>query len=201
MPNTIADNLQRLVDARAAIASAITAKGGTVSAGDGLEEFSADIATITNQYTAQDEGKVVSNGALVAQTAYPSTITNNGTYDTTENNSVTVNVISSGKFTRLYSTAELTTHVNASLGIDGNNITLSGFLSIRGTEKKYYIDYNDITLSDYINSNVQYDNVRGLTSVGAVYLVCVLNPSDNSISYRNQINSTYDTYFYKTNTL
>lgn len=201
MPNTIADNLARLQTARTDIANAITAKGGTVAAGDGFEDFPADIATITNQYAAQDEGKVVSNGALVAQTAYPSTITNNGTYDTTENNSVTVNVISSGKFTRLYSTEELTTHVNASLGIDGNNITLSGFLSISGTEKKYYIDYNDITLSDYINSNVQYDDVRGLTSVGAVYLVCVLNPSDNSISYRNQVKNTYDTYFYKTNTL
>lgn len=46
MPNTIADNLQRLVDAKADIASAITAKGGTVNTGDGFEEFTADIATI-----------------------------------------------------------------------------------------------------------------------------------------------------------
>ncbi len=46
MPNTIADNLQRLVDARAGIASAITARGGTVNTGDGFEEFPADIATI-----------------------------------------------------------------------------------------------------------------------------------------------------------
>jgi hypothetical protein len=48
MPNTIADNLQRLVDAKTAIASAITAKGGTVTAGDGFEAFPADIATITS---------------------------------------------------------------------------------------------------------------------------------------------------------
>lgn len=46
MPDTIAENLQRLVDARADIVSAITAKGGTVDTGDGFEEFSADIATI-----------------------------------------------------------------------------------------------------------------------------------------------------------
>ena len=46
MPNTIAQNLQRLVDAKNAIGSAITAKGGTVNSGDGLEEFPADIATI-----------------------------------------------------------------------------------------------------------------------------------------------------------
>ena len=46
MPNTIAENLQRLVNARAAISAAITAKGGTVNTGDGFEEFSTDIATI-----------------------------------------------------------------------------------------------------------------------------------------------------------
>ena len=47
MPNTIAQNLQRLINAKAAIAAAITAQGGTVSVGDGFEEFSADIATIS----------------------------------------------------------------------------------------------------------------------------------------------------------
>lgn len=46
MPDTIAENLQRLVDAKDDIAEAITAKGGTVASGDGLEEFAADIATI-----------------------------------------------------------------------------------------------------------------------------------------------------------
>ena len=44
--HTIAENLQRLIDAKTAIGSAITAKGGTVGANDGLEEFAADIATI-----------------------------------------------------------------------------------------------------------------------------------------------------------
>ena len=44
MPNnTIADNLQRLVDAKNDIADAIVAKGGTVNEGDGLEEFPAAI--------------------------------------------------------------------------------------------------------------------------------------------------------------
>ena len=46
MPNTIAENLQRLVEAKADIAAAITAKGGTVASGDGFEEFPSDIATI-----------------------------------------------------------------------------------------------------------------------------------------------------------
>lgn len=46
--HTIAENLQRLVDAKTAIGSAITAKGGTVGANDGLEEFATDIATISS---------------------------------------------------------------------------------------------------------------------------------------------------------
>lgn len=52
-----------------------------------------------NQYTyinltQSDEGKVVSNGALVSQTS--DTVTENGTYDTTLKNSVTVNVSGGG---------------------------------------------------------------------------------------------------------
>ena len=46
MPTT-AEYLARLVQAKTDIGNAITAKGGTVNAGDGLEEFPADIATIS----------------------------------------------------------------------------------------------------------------------------------------------------------
>ena len=46
MPHTIAENLTRLQNARTAIAKAITAKGGTVTSGDGYEEFVKDILTI-----------------------------------------------------------------------------------------------------------------------------------------------------------
>lgn len=50
------------------------------------------VVAVPNTYAAGDEGKVVSNGALVAQTAYPSTVTVNDTYDTTNYNSITVDV-------------------------------------------------------------------------------------------------------------
>ena len=39
MPNTIADNLDRLKAVVPAIKNAIVAKGGTVNEGDGLEDF------------------------------------------------------------------------------------------------------------------------------------------------------------------
>ena len=43
---TINENLQRLQTCKSNISSAITTKGGTVSSGDGFEEFPVDIATI-----------------------------------------------------------------------------------------------------------------------------------------------------------
>lgn len=49
---------------------------------------------VPNTYAAGDEGKVVSNGALVAQTS--DTVTQNGTVDTTLINSLLVNVQASG---------------------------------------------------------------------------------------------------------
>lgn len=46
MPDTLKQVVDRVKAAKTAIGSAITAKGGTVGANDGLEEFAADIATI-----------------------------------------------------------------------------------------------------------------------------------------------------------
>ena len=53
----------------------------------------ADVA-VPNSYAAGDEGKVVSNGALVAQSSL--TVTENDTYDTTLKNEVVVNVSGGG---------------------------------------------------------------------------------------------------------
>ena len=70
-------------------------QNGTYTAPTG-KAYSPVTVSVGNSYTASDEGKVVSNGALVAQTARASSITANGTYDTTTNNSVTVNVSGGG---------------------------------------------------------------------------------------------------------
>lgn len=93
----LSTNLERLSDARDDIAESIRGKGVTVGEYDGFEDFSSKIDSITNSYSVGDEGKVVNNGELISQTAV--TKTSNGTYDTTLNNSVTVNVpFDGGKF-------------------------------------------------------------------------------------------------------
>ena len=54
------------------------------------------IVNVPNTYTNEDEGKVVNNNTLVAQTAMPTEITANDTYDTTLYNSIVVNVPTGG---------------------------------------------------------------------------------------------------------
>lgn len=68
-------------------------QNGTYTAPSG-KAYSPVTALVPNTYGSGDEGKVVQNGALVAQTSR--TLTQNGTYDTTTNDSVTVNVSGGG---------------------------------------------------------------------------------------------------------
>lgn len=79
---SIAENLQRLVDAKEDIIDAILEKGGTVNSGDGFEDFPADIRTITSG---------------TPSTLITKTIAENDTYNAQDDNadgysSVTVNV-------------------------------------------------------------------------------------------------------------
>lgn len=71
----------------------ITANGTYLASSDNLDGYDEVTANVPNTYVASDEGKVISNGALTAQTS--TTFTANGTYDTTLNNEVIINVPSS----------------------------------------------------------------------------------------------------------
>ena len=64
-------------------------ENGTYTAPSG-KAYSPVNVSVPNSYAVGDEGKVVQNGALVSQTS--TTKTANGTYDTTANNQVVVNV-------------------------------------------------------------------------------------------------------------
>lgn len=69
----------------------ISSNGTYNASDDSADGFKKVVANVPNTYAAGDEGKVVSSGALVSQTAH-ATVTQNGTYDTTLNNSVEVAV-------------------------------------------------------------------------------------------------------------
>ena len=74
------------------IPKTITENGTYNPSDDSADGYSSVVANVPNTYVAGDEGKVVNNGALVAQTAMSGEITVNDTYDTTLYNSITVNV-------------------------------------------------------------------------------------------------------------
>lgn len=183
MPNTIADNLLRLQTARTDIANAITTMGGTVTQGDGFEDFPTDIATITNQYTAQDEGKVVSNGALVAQTAYPSTITSNGTYDTTNYNSITINVSSIANSGVAYPPGSTTGFIIVSF--IGRNVYVSTRLSDTSVNNTTATFSAPFQLSNFISNDMTFTIGGYKNSSATTYTMTVkLVPSDNQIVYK-----------------
>lgn len=96
-----ADDDDRIMSVTGTASGGITPTGTkTITAnGTGIDVYSyqyADVA-VPNSYSASDEGKVVSNGSLVAQTS--DTVTANDTYDTTLINSLTVNVQGSSGYT------------------------------------------------------------------------------------------------------
>ena len=95
------------------IAKLIRANGIYRAENDGAAGYSVVTVDVPNSYTQADEGKVVVSGALAAQTAL--TVTANGIYNTTENNSVTVNV--SGGGTAILSGGPEPT---AAQGVDGS---------------------------------------------------------------------------------
>jgi len=67
-------------------------QNGTQTAPSG-KAYSPVVVNVPNSYANSDIGKVVNaSKQLVAQSSYGSVVNANGTYDTTDNNSITVNV-------------------------------------------------------------------------------------------------------------
>ena len=93
------------------ITKSISANGTYNASSDSADGYSQVTVAVPNSYSAGDEGKVVSNGALVAQTS--DTVTTNDTYDTTLINSLTVNVSGGGTLPRLLDHVEYTVVTDA----------------------------------------------------------------------------------------
>ena len=103
-------------------------ENGTYDPSSGKDGFSQAVVNVPNSYSAGDEGKVVSNGALVAQTS--DTVTENDTYDTTLINQLTVNVSGGGGSATLYTNGQM--HENE---VQITNV--SGFTKIYDTTKPF----------------------------------------------------------------
>lgn len=72
------------------IEKSVTQNGTYSAEDDEADGYSAVAVNVPNTYAAGDEGKVVQNGSLVSQTS--TSVSQNGTINTTTNDSVTVSV-------------------------------------------------------------------------------------------------------------
>ena len=141
--HTIAENLTRLQNAKTAIGNAITAKGGTVNQGDGLEEFAADIATIVTTtgghevtvttiadaevtlaktgttYTATAD----SNGIATFTGVTAGTYTVTATYDGATSDSTTVTVTDFSATENTFATISITASDDCTITITDGTIT------------------------------------------------------------------------------
>ena len=72
------------------IDKSVSSNGTYNASSDSADGYKKVVVNVPNSYAAGDEGKVVSNGALVAQSS--DSVNQNGTVDTTLINSLTVNV-------------------------------------------------------------------------------------------------------------
>lgn len=137
----------------------ITANGSNQ---DVVGYAAVDVA-VPNSYSASDEGKVVSNGALVAQTS--DTVTANDTYDTTLINSLTVNVSGgggSGSFD-LLNTVTLTEAVTA--------VQLNFDSSWDDYDAIFMVSLVALSASDWVYMGFNKTNGGNYTTSGANALV------------------------------
>lgn len=205
---SIAENLQRLVDAKEDIIDAILEKGGTVNSGDGFEDFPADIRTITSG---------------TPSTLITKTIIENDTYDAQDDNadgysSVNVNV-PQPMITTATAAADLTgyeagdTHLGNDwqIALGGgtaavDSVTVGGVtydgLRISGATtvqtKRYFGKMSTLEIEFIINSFVSGEN-RLITTGGYNFDFSVyVNDSDDHLRYiANNVHQVLDPTVYR----
>lgn len=158
----------------------ISENGSYDPASDNLDGYSGVTVNVPNSYSAGDEGKVVSSGALVSQTSV--TKTENGTYDTTLNNQVVVNVPSATLVSK--SITENGTYYPEDDNADGYS---SVIVNVSGCGGSDFSHEEAFLLTDYIASN-------GTQFIDTGYIV-----KDNSVFdivcydgyYSGRLNSVY----------
>jgi hypothetical protein len=102
------------------VSKSVTANGTYNPVSDSADGYSGVTVNVPNTDTASDEGKVVVNQALTAQTS--KSINANGTHDTTANNSVVVdvpNIYSAADEGKVVSSGELVSQSSMNVSANG----------------------------------------------------------------------------------
>lgn len=178
----------------------ITQNGQT----DVTQYATADV-NVPNSYAAGDEGKVVQNGALVAQTS--ETVTQNGTYDTTTKDEVVVDVSGGGTPNLQNKTLTQNGVYTADAGYDGlGTVTVNvsgGGVNVPQATKDFaqYINKNVILELNPASSEITIDpleyigNVYGNTSmINSLGLVLLGDFSQGGESSGNALMDSVSNY-------
>jgi hypothetical protein len=142
------------------ISKSINENGAYKAKDDNADGYSSVSVSVSNSYTAQDEGKVVSGGELVSQSS--SSATSNGTVDTTLINSIEINVpntYAAGDEGKVVSNGALVAQGSDTVTENGDvDTTLISSLTVNvpsggggGAEKKAvnFIDYDGTIVHSY----------------------------------------------------
>lgn len=164
-------------------------ENGTYTPSSGKDGFSQAVVNVPNSYAAGDEGKVVSNGALVAQTS--DTVTENGTYDTTLKNQITVNVSGGGGGTTVLKGADVPSD---SLGNDGDiylQYDETGYIKSTGTQRiqldyVYKLNSKLVFKGKLYRNGKNYPMLFGCQSGAARWVWCYFHASYGSMYVMGQ---------------
>ena len=162
----------------------ISANGEYSASSDGADGYKKVTVSVANTYAAGDEGKVVSGGALVSQTAHAQ-VTENGTIDTTLNNSVEVAVPAPSGTKQISITQNGTTTENVS-GYASAEISVSvsggGGADLSAFEFAATYEDSGATLHHYgkktsTSDGVNYPQYSGVTKIIYADSITTINSS------------------------
>lgn len=140
---------------------------GTTNAPSG-KAYNKVVTSVPNSYSAGDEGKVVSNGSLVSQTAH-ATVAENGTIDTTLNNSVEVAVpLPSGSISiSTNDTYDVTQYASAVVSVPQGAQVYTGTVELNNTSTSELSIPVDVSAASHFEV-IAYVDKTGLVSGGTV---------------------------------
>lgn len=190
MPNTLEENVNRVKAAKTAIGNAITAKGGTVGANDGLEDFASDIATIPSgggggsqprkDVNFYDYDGTIVNSYTAAEFANLSAMPDNPSHEglTAQGWNWSLNdaksyVASYGKLEigQMYITSDDKTRIYIKLTDEKKSPTLQLYLNINS---EVDIDWGDgSTHSTFTSSSQDYKRERHEYSASGDYVIVI----------------------------
>lgn len=173
------------------ISKSISSNGTYNASDDNADGYSSVSVSVPNSYTQSDEGKVVSNGALVAQGS--DTVTENGTVDTTLISSLTVAVSGgTGTAVKLTSTDTDLSDIDLYIVDSGLYIYLYGSVKASGADTRIYEVPNAFDLSTIVS---QLKGIRSISSsTSNSNITASVNTSNKTVSFPSMNATNY--YFF-----